>query len=146
MFMQQRTTSFSFQVEGHTFHMSLSIDNAISFQIEIPYEKTPWYKDDAQWACWWEPDYEPSRGYSYTNYGIYVNPFTFLKELKKQVQRMISGNQLEFFYFKANDPKKLLMYKRLENELFETLPGWTVQRYESFVYFYKDTTALRIAS
>ena len=135
--MKTKTTSFKFQIESQTFLMELTMDGALQFFIEVPYEKTASFEEDRMWGKWWEEDFDWGPSYSSKNYGIHVNPFAFIKELKNQVKRMIYGNNLNFFYFSANDPRKYKMYMRIYRDLQEEFKDWTVQYVDDYIYFFR---------
>lgn len=133
--------SFKFNVDDKTFLIELTESSEIQFYVEIPYYESPHYKDEIKWAKWGEDmDFIYAPRYSHTASGVGVNIFRFIRELKKQVKRLISKNQLDFFYFVTSSPKKALLYKKIYRDVQNEFSEWDVQFIDdTYFYFYRKT-------
>lgn len=126
-----------FNVGNNVYYVGLNMNDELYFVAEIPYERTTDYKDDGQWGTWWEDDWDDSPSYSTMNISSEVNIFSFIRELKSAVVKLIRGSGVDFFYFVPNSDQKLSMYDRIYQQLISEFPEWEVQIYDKYFYFYK---------
>jgi len=126
-----------FNVGSNVYYVGLNMNDELYFVAEIPYERTTDYKDDGQWGTWWEDDWDDSPSYSTMNISSEVNIFSFIRELKSAVVKLIRGSGVDFFYFVPNSDQKLSMYDRIYQQLISEFPEWEVQIYDKYFYFYK---------
>lgn len=126
-----------FNVGDNVYYIGLNMYDELYFVAEIPYERTVDYKDDGQWGTWWEDDWDDSPSYSTMNISSEVNIFSFIRELKFAVVKLIRASGVDFFYFVPNSDQKLSMYDRIYQQLISEFPEWEVQIYDKYFYFYK---------
>lgn len=126
-----------FNVGSNVYYVGLNMNDELYFVAEIPYERTTDYKDDGQWGTWWEDDWDDSPSYSTMNISSEVNIFSFIRELKSAVVKLIRGSGVDFFYFVPNSDQKLSMYDRIYQQLISEFPEWEVQIYDRYFYFHK---------
>jgi len=126
-----------FNVGSNVYYVGLNMNDELYFVTEIPYERTADYKDDGQWGTWWEDDWDDSPSYSTMNISSEVNIFSFIRELKSAVVKLIRGSGVDFFYFVPNSDQKLSMYDRIYQQLISEFPEWEVQIYDKYFYFHK---------
>ena len=126
-----------FNVGNNVYYVGLNMNDELYFVAEIPYERTTDYKDDGQWGTWWEDDWDDSPSYSTMNISSEVNIFSFIRELKSAVVKLIRGSGVDFFYFVPNSDQKLSMYDRIYQQLISEFPEWEVQIYDRYFYFHK---------
>lgn len=126
-----------FNVGSNVYYVGLNMNDELYFVAEIPYERTTDYKDDGQWGTWWEDDWDDSPSYSTMNISSEVNIFSFIRELKSAVVKLIRGSGVDFFYFVPNSDQKLSMYDRIYQQLISEFPEWEVQIYDKYFYFHK---------
>ena len=126
-----------FNVGSNVYYVGLNMNDELYFVSEIPYERTTDYKDDGQWGTWWEDDWDDSPSYSTMNISSEVNIFSFIRELKSAVVKLIRGSGVDFFYFVPNSDQKLSMYNRIYQQLISEFPEWEVQIYDKYFYFHK---------
>jgi len=126
-----------FNVGSNVYYVGLNMNDELYFVAEIPYERTADYKDDGQWGTWWEDDWDDSPSYSTMNISSEVNIFSFIRELKSAVVKLIRGSGVDFFYFVPNSDQKLSMYDRIYQQLISEFPEWEVQIYDKYLYFHK---------